>query len=140
MREIGGRYCPFSSSVWVYYEVPPSLSIPFSEYESHGVKLIKKVAPYEWKRAQYLLREIIIHPYSAPPNSTDKKEKKEFERIKYEWEKIKESILEKSKEIYSQMEAVKDLEVILFTIMDNFSSVFPFARITYPDIFYLQKK
>ena len=49
--------------------------------------------------------------------------------------KIKESILEKSKEIYSQMEAVKDLEVILFTIMDNFSSVFPFARITCPEFF-----
>ena len=75
MREIGGRYCPFSSSVWVYCEVPPSLSVLFSEYESEGVKMIKKVAPGEWKKAQYLLREIIVYPCYAPPNSQDEKER-----------------------------------------------------------------
>jgi hypothetical protein len=129
-----GGYPSLLPYIEVYYPVPPSLIIPLSEYESKGVKLVKKVAPDEWKRAQYLLREIIIHPYYAPPNSQNEKERKEFERIKHEWEKIKESILEKSKEISSQREPIEKLEGILFTIADNFSYVFPFAAITHPDV------
>jgi hypothetical protein len=37
--------------------------------------MIKKVAPGEWKKAQYLLREIIVYPCYAPPNSQDEKER-----------------------------------------------------------------
>ena len=129
-----GRRFPVFSLMEVYYPIPPSLVISSSEYESQGVRLIKKVAPYEWEKARHLLRDIIIDPYRAPPNSQNEKEKEEFEKIKYEWEKIKKNIVEKSKEIYNQIDSVEKLKRIWLTVADNLFSLFPFAGITHPDI------
>jgi len=124
-------YSPETSSAQVSYKVPLPIS---SEYETQGAKIVKEIAPDEWDRIKNILRKIIENPYYAPPNSENEVEKKEFDEIKAEWEKIKtniweelerENIAEKVEEIRRKIEVYGEFQKYLDWLYDDIPSLFP---------------
>jgi hypothetical protein len=127
-----GCYFPENSSAQIYYRVP--FPVPSDEYKTEGVKILERVAPYEWDRAKSILRKIIENPYYASPDSKDKDGRKEFWKIKTEWEEIKMSILENQEvknvekevdEIRRKIKDYRNFKKNLYWLYDAIPSLFP---------------
>jgi hypothetical protein len=125
-------YFPGTSSAQIYYRVP--FPVSSDEYKTEGVKILERIAPYEWERVKSILRKIIENPSYASPDSKDKYGRKEFEKIKTKWEEIKMSILgnpevenieKEVDEIRRKIKDYRNFKKNLYWLYDTIPSLFP---------------